>query len=75
MSEEHGEAERLEPVVGPRVRKRRILVEQLAHTVDLPDCGGLEDVELGIFGEQLLGSLVIASVNGLEKLRHGILLS
>ena len=68
VAEEARQPERLEAVVGPSVRPRRILVEQLSQTLGATDGGGLEDVELGIGGEQLVRMSLIPSVDRLQQL-------
>ena len=59
VAEEAREAERLKPVLGPRVREAGVLVEQLSKAVGPPDGGRFEDVELGIRSEQLLGPRLV----------------
>src|SRR5262249_56388115 len=51
-SEERGEAERPEAVLRVAVEQRRILVEQLAQTLELSGRCGLEGVQRGVVPEQ-----------------------
>ena len=66
--EEARKSERLEAVLGPRVRERRILVDQVTQTLRSPDRRGLEDVELGVGGQKLVGARLVSPIDGLEQL-------
>ena len=70
VAEEAREPQRLEAVLRPGVRERRILVEQLSNPVGPADGGRFEDVELGIRSKQLLHSSLVPPVDGLEELGH-----
>src|SRR6266511_244801 len=70
MAEEAREAERVEAVVAEGVRARGILVEQLPEPVGPAERGRLEDVELGISGQELVDAVAPSPVESLEQLRH-----
>jgi hypothetical protein len=64
VAEEAREAERLKAVVSPRVRERRILVQELAQTLVSTGGRGFEHVELRVRRQQLVGSRLVAGVDG-----------
>src|SRR2546425_8752129 len=70
MAEEARQAERLEPVLRPRVRERRILVEQLSQARRLARGCRLEDVELGTLRKELVDPRLISAVDRLQELGH-----
>src|SRR5215471_17730864 len=72
MAEEAREPKRLETVVGPRVRERRVLVEQLVEAIRPADGRSFEDIELGVAGQELVRPSLISSVDGLKELGHGL---
>ena len=63
MAEEARETERLEAVLGPCVRERGVLVEELAQSVCPADGGGFEHVELRTRREQLVDVRLVSPVS------------
>ena len=74
MAEETGEPERVKAVVAERVRTRRLVVEQLTQSLDQAEGSRLEDVELGIGGQELLDLFVVPSVQRLQQVGQSHLL-
>ena len=62
----------MEAVVAERIRVGWILVEQLAQAVGPPERCRLENVELGIDGEELLDLTALSSIQRLQQVgqRH-----
>ena len=68
MPEEAREPERVKSILAEGIREGGIVVEKLADPLGLPACGGLEYVELRVRGQQLVGSCLVACVQGLKQL-------
>jgi hypothetical protein len=65
VAEEARETERLKTIVGPRVRERGVLVQELAHALGSTGGRGFEHVELRVRREQLAGACLVTGVDGL----------
>src|SRR5207244_3973476 len=71
VAEEASEAECLEAVVTECVREGGVLVEEPANAVGLPERRSLEDIELRRLRQQLVDTVVLASIERFEQLGHG----